>query len=204
MLNQTSVSASIGANRAPAFGLTAAPASRRPALAKCSILQVPDPVNGAPDWCARQTKFRLLAPFDRAHPDLDAWALGIAQAAARLPAPAVVLAHGSGCLATIAAAQLQPRSIAGVMLVEPADPAQFGLRERLWHLTLPCPGVLVLGQSDSGVERAGSWPESWMWALRWETQFACTDLGDTRNRHGACDNGLELLEQLCRRVLRRD
>lgn len=172
-----------------------------PAYSRCAILVAPGlPRRIAAGWAPRGPAFVEVGQGDWQRPDLDAWAGAIAAAAAQASRPAVVVAEGFGCLATVQAAALRPGVIAGALLLAPADPAALGLDERLWDLAPDFPSVLVAGEDEAGLSPAGAW----QWALRWNSQFA--SLGRERRRLGRPDqaqgdNGLDLLEQLCRRVL---
>ncbi len=187
-------------------GYPAALSRARPvsALSRCSILLAPG-LGGAVarDWQHRFPQFRTVGQGDWEIPDLDAWARAIAAAASRLPGPVVVVAHGFACLATMQAAALRPGAIAGALLTDPADPARFGLEQRLADLDADFPSVLVASESDRGLGLA----RSWLWALRWNSQFASQERdgrGKARSGHvqwcGQPDLELGLLEQLCRRV----
>ena len=187
-------------------GYPAALSRARPvsALSRCSILLAPG-LGGAiaRDWQHRFPQFRTVGQGDWEIPDLDAWARAILGAALRMPKPVVVVAHGFACLATIQAAALRPGAIAGALLTDPADPARFGLEQRLAELDPDFPSVLVASESDRGLGLA----RSWLWALRWNSQFASQERdgrGKARPGHaqwrGQPDLELGLLEQLCRRV----
>jgi serine hydrolase len=201
--------ASAQAGRAGIAGVGAYPAASSrllpvSALSRCSILLAPG-LHGAVDgdWQRRFPQFRTVGQGDWETPDLDAWARTIAGAALRMSGPVVVVAHGFACLATIQAAALRPGAIAGALLTDPADPACFGLEQRFADLEPDFPSVLVASESDRGLGLA----RSWLWALRWNSQFASQERdGRGKPRTGAAqwrgqpDLELGLLEQLCRRV----
>jgi len=73
-------------------------------------------------------------------PSLPRWAEKIGRAIDASPQPLWIIAHSFGCLATAAAVAQQPRKIAGVILVAPADPERFavsGLRTSLDRIPEP-------------------------------------------------------------------
>jgi predicted alpha/beta hydrolase family esterase len=163
-----------------------------PAYMRCSVLLAAG-WNEDFDLDYGLPPFRTIRWPDPAVPDLNVWALGIANAAAQAAAPAVVVAQGFACLATMRAAALRPGAVAGALLMAPADPAHYGLEERLAQTVPDFPSVLLPGEGPDALRA----DEAWIWALRWDSQFA--SLGPARNGEG--HGGLVLLEQLCRRVL---
>ncbi|MFA5630728.1 MAG: alpha/beta hydrolase [Porticoccaceae bacterium] len=60
-------------------------------------------------------------------PSLPRWAERIGRAIDAATQPLWIVAHSFGCLATAAAIAQQPRKIAGVVLVAPADPERFAV-----------------------------------------------------------------------------
>jgi predicted alpha/beta hydrolase family esterase len=98
-------------------------------------------------------------------PDLVRWSARIGSTLAHAgPGPWIAVAHSFGVLALVHhLAQSGPGPLAAALLVAPADPARFGIAERLPHDGLPCPATLVASQTDPWMAFA----EAQRWAARW-------------------------------------
>ncbi len=85
---------------------------------------------------------------DNATPDLSVWSerLGAEIDAAR--EPVWIVAHSFGTLASLHASVGREQRIAGLLLVAPADPDKFGVREQLPDQTLDIPAILVASSND--------------------------------------------------------
>ncbi|WP_197324132.1 RBBP9/YdeN family alpha/beta hydrolase, partial [Ralstonia solanacearum] len=78
-------------------------------------------------------------------------------------ARAVLVAHSFGCLASLHWAAQVRDTVAGVLLVAPADPDKFGVADRLPQRALPFPAVLVASRNDPwlGYGLAAEWGARW-------------------------------------------
>ena len=117
-----------------------------------------------------QTSWQRLFPhFERVvqddwdKPDLHTWSERVGQVLRRSDRPVLVAAHSFGCLATIHRASVEAGSIAGVLLVAPADPARFGIVPQMRRRELSCPSIVVGSLNDPWMEarRAADWAEEW-------------------------------------------
>lgn len=70
---------------------------------------------------------RRVSGIDWEQPVLHAWSKAIVQELDRSPYPTIIVAHSFGCLASALAIAQRPQSVAGAILVAPADPERFGL-----------------------------------------------------------------------------
>ncbi len=128
-------------------------------------------------------------------PALTAWSQRVAETLANADAPAILVAHSFGCLASIHAALYRDVSIGGVLLVAPAEPAKFGHEAELAHGPLPFPSLLVASSNDPWLE-----PErARHWARCWGSEFV--DAGalghiNAETNLGRWDTGLALLQRL--------
>ncbi len=141
-------------------------------LSDYRVLLMPGLYNSGPEhW---QSRWQRLYPHverveqdDWDHPQLPAWSARFDQLRARDSRPVLVAAHSFGCLATAYSLARDPRGVAGVLLVAPADPDKFGVADALPHTPLPCPSIMI-----------GSTNDPWMsadnaaaWAARWGSEF---------------------------------
>jgi predicted alpha/beta hydrolase family esterase len=138
------------------------------AIADFRVLVVPGLHGSGPEhW---QTRWQRLYPaFERVEqmywdvPDLDAWSERLAQALHDSSKPVLIVAHSFGCLATIYHARRHARSIAGALLVAPADPHKFDAAVRLSSIQPTYPSILVGSTDDPwmSAERAAYWANMW-------------------------------------------
>lgn len=105
---------------------------------------------------------RVLQP-DWGLPDLDAWAGNVAAAIEACRTQPIIVAHSFGVLASVHGALGATRSIAGALLVAPADPETFGYAKKLPRGPLPFPVTLVASRTDPWMtfERAAIWADRW-------------------------------------------
>lgn len=149
-------------------------------------------------WQAQLPTARRIQVGDWHQADLDRWRRGIRTALGNSAAPALLVAHSFGCLASAVVAAEQPERIAGLFLVAPADPDKFGVRSALPREHLRPSTTLVGSRNDPWMTEsksrelarkigatyldagaaghinvtsgAGIWPQGW----RWYQQFAAT------------------------------
>jgi len=79
--------------------------------------------------------------------DLSRWRDGLHRSLDRAPAPVVLIAHSFGVLASAVVAAERPEDVAALLLVAPADPDKFSLRQSL-PTGLPMPTTLVGSLND--------------------------------------------------------
>lgn len=122
---------------------------------------------------------RLLQDVDWHKPVLADWAERVREEIARATRPLWIVAHSFGCLATAVAVADRPQSVAGVILVAPADPERFNLlglgmvesprlqvrtlADVLRDRTLDVPGLLIASANDPWLtlDRAQYWATVW-------------------------------------------
>lgn len=136
------------------------------------VLIVPGLRGSGPDhW---QTWWQSQEPTVRVEQDdwyeahLPRWSARIAEALERDPAPAWVVAHSFGCLATVQAGIERPGRIAGALLVAPANPDRFGLSAALPATALAFPTRLIASLNDPWLKFA----DALKLARRWGSPIA--------------------------------
>jgi predicted alpha/beta hydrolase family esterase len=136
---------------------------------------------------ARWPGSALLTGVDWDRPVLAHWAERIRDEIARAHAPLWIVAHSFGCLASVVAAADRPQSVAGLLLVAPADPARFhllglgthtdrrlevhSLADVLPLVGLQVPGLVLASRDDPWMPLS----EARRWASLW--QLPLQDLG---------------------------
>ena len=128
-------------------------------------------------------------------PDLRLWAEAIAAAIDTCRQPPIVVAHSFGVLAAVKATRLSAKTIAGALLVAPADPARFGYDALLPRSPLPFRSTLVGSRTDPWM----SFESAATWADRWDAQLI--DLGNAGHinvdsGHGPWPTGLRYYRDL--------
>ncbi|HEX6703713.1 MAG TPA: alpha/beta hydrolase [Albitalea sp.] len=111
---------------------------------------------------------------DWSDPDLDRWSARIDTTLAHAgEGPFVAAAHSFGCLALAHHLAQRPDSpIVAALLVAPADPARFGIAERLGARRLERSTTVVTSDTDPWMRAA----EARRWAARWGSHVV--NLGD--------------------------
>ena len=136
------------------------------------VLIVPGLNDSGPDhW---QSSWQRLYPeFERVNqvrwdvPDLEVWADSLGSVLSRSQRQTLIVAHSFGCLAAVRHAELHTRSVAGALLVAPADPGRFGLEKKLERAVLPFPSILVGSGNDPWMSKS----RAMYWAQRWGSEF---------------------------------
>lgn len=117
-----------------------------------------------------QTRWQELHPhFERVEqedwdtPDLEAWSGQLNALLRQSSKPTIVIAHSFGCLATAHSVGNGGATIAGALLVAPADPQKFGVAKHLHQVHLPMPTILIGSTNDPWMpgNRAAYWAERW-------------------------------------------
>ena len=138
------------------------------------VLVAPGLHNSGPDhWQSRWQ--RLYPRFERVEqkrwdqPVLSRWSAQLDAVLAEDTRPTLIVAHSFGCLTTAHSLthDLSPSTVAGVLLVGPADPDKFGVSELLPHGELSVPSILVASTNDPWMTSA----KARTWARRWGSEF---------------------------------
>lgn len=176
----------------------------RPFARHTPVLVVPGLHDSGPDhwqslWLSRHPAFIRVVQADYETPALDQWAATVARAIDAAGAPPIIVAHSFGCLATVRAAHVHRRAIAGALLVAPADPDRFGVGRQLPSSRLPFPSTLVGSTDDPWLKfvKAG------MLASQWGSRFeGCANVGhiNADSGLGAWPAGFALLLDLAERA----
>ncbi len=131
---------------------------------------------------------------DWAVPDLERWAERIGETLHGTRGPVLAVAHSFGCLALAQLLGWGESRIHAALLVAPADPARFGLQDRLHAAPLTARSTLVASDTDPWMSAA----DAQRWAARWGSRFH--NLGDAGHINAEAGFGpLPLAAQWVRR-----
>lgn len=133
--------------------------------------------------------------LDNATPDLLAWSARVGAAIDAGEEPTWIVAHSFGMLASLHASVGREARIAGLLLVAPADPDKFGVRQLLPKQALSIPAILAASSNDPWMT-----PDKAQ-ALARTLGLSFLPLGavghvNTESGHGPWPQGLELLRRL--------
>lgn len=148
------------------------------------------------EWEQRLECSHRIELNDWSTPDLNAWVSAV-QTAIEEFAPTHIVAHSFGALATAVVAANHIVNLFGVLLVAPADPDKFGLRNQLPSSLLTAPGILVGSYSDPWL----SWSNAQTWGNQWGLEIECAgDAGhiNVESGHGEWLEGQLILQRLLR------
>ena len=135
-------------------------------------------------WQRRHPECWRVVQDDWSNPDLPAWTARLDEVRALDPRPALLVAHSFGCLAAVASIAANPDQVAGALLVAPADPAKFGVADRLPAAPLPCPTLLISSVNDPWMRA----DHAAIWARRWDSELvAAGALGHINAESGLGD-----------------
>jgi predicted alpha/beta hydrolase family esterase len=95
-------------------------------------------------WQAKHASYRRVLQHDWLAPRLEDWCAALDGALREAGPGAFVAAHGFGCLATLACLARRHTDAAGVLLVAPRHPDEFGLVPQ----RLEMPSILVASRTD--------------------------------------------------------
>jgi predicted alpha/beta hydrolase family esterase len=133
-------------------------------------------------WQQRYRAMERVEQDDWDDPQLPAWSARLDAALAADPRPTLVLAHSFGCLATVHRLAQGASTIAGALLVAPADPEKFGVSALLPRHAVGCTTVLIASSDDPWMKLS----QAVEWAKRWDSRFV--NVG--RGGHINADSGL--------------
>lgn len=150
-------------------------------------------------WQDRHPSIRRVVQSDYATPDLARWADAVARAVESAAEPPVVVAHSFGCLAAVRAVRYHRVTLAGALLVAPADPAKLDIANDLFAGNLPFPSTLVASTNDPWLKfvKAG------VLAAQWGSAFVSAGHAghiNTESGHGEWPEGFALLRDLAERA----
>ena len=167
---------------------------------KMSVLIVPGLRGSGPShwqslWVAKHPQYRRVLQRDWLAPRLDDWVAALDAAIAATEARAIVVAHGFGCVATLARLARRRDGVGGALLVAPRDPAEFGLVCE----AVPVPATLVASCNDPSIAFA----DAKRLARRLGCRFVDAGLAghiDAAAGYGAWPEGEQLLARLMARA----
>ncbi|MCO5412641.1 RBBP9/YdeN family alpha/beta hydrolase [Ralstonia mojiangensis] len=163
-------------------------------------------------WEQRFPAWRRVVQTDWSTPDLPRWSARVGEAvhaalAERPPIrarrPVILVAHSFGCLAALHWAVQTKEAVAAALLVAPADPDKFGVRDLLPDHALPFPITLVASRNDPWMPQGSAID----WGARWGAEFI--DAGEAGHINadsnlGDWDAGLTVLDRLIGRASAED
>lgn len=132
-------------------------------------------------------------------PDLKAWREAILLVLNRLTAPAVLIAHSFGALASASIAAEFPDKVAAIFLVAPADPDKFGIAQELPQDFLPVTAKVIGSSNDPWMAEH----KAAYWALLWGADYLRTKNHGHINSDsnlGFWPEGVRELHQLTRKA----
>lgn len=178
------------------------------------ILTVPGLYGSGPGhwqtrWEHRFAQWRRVEQTDWSTPDLPRWSARVGEAVqAALAEPprrhrVILVAHSFGCLASLHWAAQAKQAVAAVLLVAPADPDKFGVRDLLPQRALPFPTLVVASRNDPWMPLGSALD----WSTRWGAEFV--DAGEAGHINadsnlGEWEAGLTLLDRLVGRASAQD
>lgn len=132
------------------------------------VVIVPGLYGSGPDhwqsrWQQRYPSWQRVVQDDWSLPELDAWASRLYSMLLAVQRPVLIAAHSFGCLVTARVAAQYPQTIAGALLVAPANPDKFGVAWQLPRRSLGFPSRVVASDNDPWMPS----PTAYEWASHW-------------------------------------
>jgi predicted alpha/beta hydrolase family esterase len=129
--------------------------------------------------------------------NLPDWSSRVRREINRIPGKLFIVAHSFGVLAAVQAAQDHAERIGGALLVAPADPDRFGVRDYLPLKPLAFNSVVVGSTNDPwmGHEQSAHWAD--LWGSDFVSLGAAGHI-NAESGYGAWPEGLALLLRLRR------
>ena len=175
------------------YGLSTGSRSRGPTISPVEkhVLIVPGLRGSGPGhWQthlqATHPDYRRVLQHDWLAPRLPEWTAALDDAIRAEGRDVFVVAHGFGCLATLARLASRSVDVRGVLLVAPRDPAEFKFKPP----RLEIPAILVASRSDAWM------PYDEAQALAHAIQARFVDAGDAGHLESAWPGVERLLQKL--------
>ena len=133
-------------------------------------------------------------------PDLEKWRNAIKKSLNDINEPVVLIAHSFGALASASIAAEFPQKIIAVLLVAPADPDKFGIRNQLPKDSLQVPAKIIASDDDPWIQDS----KAAFLALLWSADFLrIKQLGhiNSDSNLGYWADGIKELHQLVYKAL---
>lgn len=133
-------------------------------------------------------------------PDLEKWRSAINKSLDDINKPVVLIAHSFGALASASIAAEFPQKIIAVLLVAPADPDKFGIRNQLPKGPLQVPAKIIVSDDDPWIQDS----KAAFLALLWSVDFLrIKQLGhiNSESNLGYWTDGINELHQLVYKAL---
>jgi predicted alpha/beta hydrolase family esterase len=131
--------------------------------------------------------------------DLQKWRNAIKKSLSEINEPVVLIAHSFGALASASTAAEFPQKIIATLLVAPADPDKFGIRNKLPQHLLQVPAKIIASDNDPWIKDA----KAAFLALLWGADFLrIKQLGhiNSDSNIGYWPEGIHELHQLVRKI----
>jgi uncharacterized protein len=175
-----------------------------PFAPRTAVLLVPGLQDSGPEhwqtlWQAQHPSFLRVAHDDFGRPALERWSAAVARAIDACEVPPIVVAHSFGCLAALHAVAHWRRTLAGALLVAPADPDKFELAAKLPPRRLAFPSTLVASTNDPWIKLVKAGALAAGWGSRFVSAGAAGHL-DAESGLGAWPAGIALLRDVAERA----
>jgi uncharacterized protein len=140
-------------------------------MSRASILVLPGYGDSGPEhwqslWEAADPRFRRVAQRDWLEPKLDDWLAALDRDVSACTTPPVLVAHSLGCVLVAHWVKRTARTVAGALLVAPADADVLEVVQSFRPvplIRLPFPTIVVASDDDAYAsrERAEAFARAW-------------------------------------------